>query len=218
METEQDKKNTQEQSQAHEEEKDSSTKHFLMLAAAVIILTIVVLSFRLLAPQPGPETVTYNGFKFENYAGLWNTQWEKDRQLYNLRLHYNPLQVENITVSGDDEWFATEQTYITFDPAESGLEYTALSATELSLSLVNTFDVAPVAACTSNTTEACSERPIITCRESNSNLSVIYIKTDDKPGIELRGNCATVKGRGEDLIRAAEKAIYQWYGIIRPKG
>src|SRR3989338_8133880 len=67
-------------------EKDNSTLYFLIAAAIIIILTIVFFSARFFAAEKGYPKVTYNGFVFEYYAGLWNTQWQQDGQLYNLRL------------------------------------------------------------------------------------------------------------------------------------
>ncbi|MBI2142576.1 hypothetical protein HYU15_03785, partial [Candidatus Woesearchaeota archaeon] len=86
--------------------KDNSTKYFLIIAAVVVVLTVAFFSMRALKPEQKYETVKYNGFVFERYAGLWNTQWKQDRQLYNLRLHFNPYQVENVSIIGDEGWSA----------------------------------------------------------------------------------------------------------------
>ncbi|MBI2142031.1 hypothetical protein HYU15_00900, partial [Candidatus Woesearchaeota archaeon] len=143
-------------------------------------------------------------------------QWKQDRQLYNLRLHFNPYQVENVSIIGDEGWSARESMFITFDPEEGEkFSYTALAAAELSLSLNNAFGITPVAACTENVTAGCASRPVVGCGSAPANSSVIYLKEGSPAEITLQGGCATIQGRGEELVRAAEKAIYQWYGIIR---
>ncbi|GEM_PF-2111947 len=196
--------------------KDNSTRYFLIIAAVIVVLTVAFFSMRAMKPEQKYETVTYNGFVFEQYAGLWNTQWKQDKQVFNLRLHYNPYQVENVSIIGDEGWSARENMFITFD-AEDGekFSYTALAAAELSLSLNNAFGITPVAACTENVTTGCASRPIVGCGNSTGNTSVIYLKAGTPTSITLIGNCATIQGSDEEMLRAAEKAIYQWYGIIR---
>ncbi|MBI2575566.1 hypothetical protein HYV82_06800 [Candidatus Woesearchaeota archaeon] len=196
--------------------KDNSTRYFLIIAAVIVVLTVAVFSIRALKSEQKYETVTYNGFVFEQYAGLWNTQWKQDGQLFNLRLHYNPYQVENVSIIGEEGWSAGESMFITFDPEEGEkFSYTALAAAELSLSLNNAFGITPVAACTENITAGCASRPVVGCGSAPANSSVIYLKEGSPAEITLQGGCATIQGRGEELVRAAEKAIYQWYGIIR---
>lgn len=202
--------------QAGEGGKDNSTKYFLIIAAVVVVLTVAVFSMRAIKTEEKYETVKYNGFVFEQYAGLWNTQWKQEGQVFNLRLHYNPYQVENVSIIGEEGWSAKENMFITFDPEEGEkFSYTALAAAELSLSLSNAFGITPVAACTENVTAGCASRPIVGCGSAPSNSSVIYLKDGSPAVITLEGSCATIQGSGEEMLRAAEKAIYQWYGIIR---
>lgn len=204
--------------QAGEGGRDNSTKYFLIIAAVVVVLTVAFFSMRAIKTGEKYETVKYNGFVFERYSGLWNTQWKQDGQVFNLRLHYNPYQVENISIIGDEGWSAKENMFITFDPEGSEtFSYTALAAAELSLSLSNAFGITPVAACTENVTAGCASRPVVACGSAPDNSSVIYLKDDSSSAITLEGSCATIQGSGEELVRAAEKAIYQWYGIIRPE-
>ncbi|MBI2133729.1 hypothetical protein HYU11_03545 [Candidatus Woesearchaeota archaeon] len=199
-------------------DKGSSTTKFFIIAAVLLIAIGVALFLLSLGKQQVPddnEKITYNGFNFEFYGGLWNTQWQNQGQVFNLRLHYNPRQVENVSIGGDDGWEAHQQTYISFDPDGSDFKYLALSAAEISLNLVNAFDITPVAACTANLTEACASRPIINCTNVPENFSVIYLKHASPTMIYLNGRCATIQGEGPDVVRAAEKAIYKWYGIVR---
>ena len=179
----------------------------IIMAAALIAYT----AFKKTAPEY--ETVEYNGFVFEHYGGLWNTQWQFGKKLFNVRLHYNPYDVENVTVKGEiGENFSQQEIFITHDPALSGLGDVAIAAAEISLTLANAFDIVPVAACTRNETDACAARPIVTC--SSTNHSVIYIRQSNETAIELNGMCATISGSGTELLRAAEKSIYIWYRII----
>ncbi len=202
-----------------ESKDDSKSTLYFIVAVAVLLAIGAAIFFMSKNPSENPDyrKVTYNGFEFELHpdVGLWSTQWQRDGQVYNLRLHYNPFQVENVSISGDEGWNAGTQTYLTFDPEGKELRYIALASTELALSLQNTFGITPIAACTVNATGTeCVSRPIVNCTSMPENSSVIYVKGSGPAKVILEGNCATMQGDGIEVVRAAEKAIYQWYGII----
>ncbi len=163
---------------------------------------------------PQNPQYTYNGFKFVKIAGLWHTQWQQDNRIYNVHLRYGPRESEDIPYYEEGLSFNnTGKIYITFDPTGSSLAYVALAGTEMSLSLSNTFNITPIAACYRNETEACSTRPIITC--DNTDDAVIYIKEAQQPLITTKNNCLIIEGDKEDLVRAADKVLWIWYGIIK---
>ncbi len=195
-------------------EEEHSNRYFIIAVAVLVAAAALVFAFRF-ASQPAQNAIKYNGFLFEYGGGLWNTQWQQEGQLYNLRLHYHPGQVDNISISGGEDWNASGKLYITFDPEGKNLSYVALSAAELSLSLYNALGVEPAAACTRNVTDACFSRPIVSCENPPDGSSVIYLKDSGEAGIILDRQCAIIQGTGSELVRASERAIYQWYGIIR---
>lgn len=187
------------------------------LTIVISLLAIVIVIFLFLL-QIGKESTTlnYNGFEFENIGGVWQTEWQRDGQLYIIAFRFNPEQVEDIPIEGrTDIRFQLENIYITIDPTEERTpetSYTALAAIELARKLTDPFDRLVASACTRNETEACKERPIITC--DNTNSSVIYLKEDPEAKIILAGNCVTIQGINDEIVMAADKAIYQWLGII----
>ncbi|MFH1182550.1 MAG: hypothetical protein V1702_06330 [Candidatus Woesearchaeota archaeon] len=197
------------------EEEAKTTRNFIIAVVIVILAFIAVFAlYKYYAGMDNNPKVTVNGFVFEFYAGLWNTQWQRDGNIYNLRLHYNPKQVEDLELTGNaDVRFNQPETYITFDPSEENLSYVALSAAELSLSMTNAFNITPVAACSENKTDACSVRPIINCE--NNNASVIYLKNQAPTLLEFRGNCLVLQGQDVELLRATERFLYSWYRILR---
>jgi hypothetical protein len=192
-----------------------ATRNFII--AAVIIIAAFIAVFALYKYYSGISTnptVKYNGFVFEQYGGLWNTEWLLNGNTYNLRLHYNPKQVEDLMITGKaDARFNKPQTYITFDPQDENLSYVALSAAELSMSMINSFNITPVAACSENKTDACSVRPIVNC--DNKNDSIIYLKNIAPTMIEFNGNCLVIQGEGSELLRASERFLYSWYRILK---
>ncbi len=208
-------------------EKHNPHYHEKAIIKALVVVAIVVLAGFLMATYIGKffkesggknaDVQYYNGFAFVKAGNSWFTQWERSGSTYDLEFRHSPWEVENITVSGKvDERFQLPYVFITYDPVE-GLSrqtsFVALAAADLSSMLKGVFEKEGVAAaCTQNVTEACAERPIVTC---STNASVIYLKVADDTGIFLDGNCATLQGVEENLTRAADKAMYQWLGIIR---
>ncbi|MBI2176347.1 hypothetical protein HYU40_03285 [Candidatus Woesearchaeota archaeon] len=208
-------------------QKNSSHHHEKAMIKALVIVAIVVLAGFLMATYVGRffkgndgkklDVKYYNGFAFAKVGNSWYTQWERDGQTYELEFRHSPWEVENITVVGRvDERFQMPYMFITFDPAEGNSRQTsfvALAAADLSSVLRGVFEKEGIAAgCTRNETAACANRPVVTC---STNASVIYLKVADEAGIFLDGNCATIQGIEENLTMAADKAMYQWLGIVK---
>jgi len=195
---------------------DKDTKKLVILLCSVLVIFIItfMISRYFYNNYSTPEypQYEYNGFKFVKIAGLWHTQWQQDDKLYNVHLRYGPKESEDIPYYAESSSFdPTGTIYITFDPGESK-KYVALASTELSLSMANTFNITPIAACTENKT-GCGTRPIITCK--NTEDAVIYIKEAAEPSITTKENCLIIQGDGEDLVRAADKILWIWYGVIK---
>ena len=197
---------------------DRKSTTYILASIGVIVLVLAGLFawqyFKKTDEKPSFPSVKYNNFVFYHVADgtLWQWDWQSGSNVYNLMLHYNPYEVENIPVSGSlDESFNTPQVYITFDPAEgNNFGYIAAAAGELSLSVNSALGAEVVAACSQNVTEACASRPIITCYNSN-----IFHKEDRETKLEMKGNCVVVQGQGKGIIRAADRLLYLWYGVMK---
>ncbi len=206
-------KGTAKNGEKKEVKKDESTKNFLIAVGFILLLAIVFFVTRTITNEPGYETMTYNNFEFTKIGPLWYFQWQQDEQLYTVPLRYNPEEVLDVPITGMfDERFQQENIYLTHDPAEFGLTYIALGASELSLSLATVMGINISAACTANVTEACFDGPIITC--DNTNEAVIYIREVPESKIVFVGNCAIIQGQGIELLKAVDKLLYMWYGVI----
>ena len=193
---------------------EDSGKSWVILAVSLVIVAAVFASFFFLGK--GSAKLVYNGFEFVNAEGVWRTEWERDGQIYILDFRFNPWQVEDVPVEGNtDRRFQFETLYLTIDPSEQRTPetaYTALAAVDLSRKLTDPFERNVIAACTRNETAECASRPIATCENTNS--SVIYLRQAGETKVLLEGNCAIIQGSGEEIVRAAEKAIFQWLGIM----
>ncbi len=208
--------------------KNNPHHHEKALVKSVVIVGIVVLLGILMAAfvmkefngTKKPEVRDYNGFEFSKVTlangTRWATEWKRsDGQSFILEFTHPPWDVENISVTGKaDSRFQRAGIFITFDPAEGysrQTSFVALAAADLSSMLKAVFDRQVFAACTVNATEGCKTSPIITC---STNASVVYLKVSNETGISLDGNCATIYGSEAGLTKAADKALYQWLGIV----
>ncbi len=206
----------------------------ILLSAGIVILIIFGLIYFGKFIQEKKESVTvgdkiketldgkesetnfmYNGFVFIKIGNMWHTEYQMNDQVFKIPLHFNPREVEDISITGtmnQTKFNTAKNYYITFDPLGEELAYVALSAAELSLNLATAMDIFPQAACTVNETDACSTRPIVTC---DSEDAVIYLKSSNTTQITLNSSCLTIEGKGEDLVRSTDRLIYQWYGIMK---
>ncbi|MBS3147496.1 hypothetical protein J4219_01280 [Candidatus Woesearchaeota archaeon] len=192
------------------------TRNFLIGLAATVVLAFLVIVYAIPSKTiPDSNVVEYNYFTFTEVGGLWETNIDLDNQLYSAIFRYNPKQVEDVYITGNFTGFKKDPIYITFDPDSDKKEfpYLALATTELSLHLIRALNFSVEAACTKNLTDACIDRPIVTC---DSNESVIYLLAKAPTQITLDKNCATLSGEGLDLLKSVDRLLFQWYKIFAP--
>ena len=192
------------------------TRNFLIGLAATVVLAFLVIVYAIPSKTiPDSNVVEYNYFTFTEVGGLWETNIDLDNQLYSAIFRYNPKQVEDVYITGNFTGFKKDPIYITFDPDSDKKEfpYLALATTELSLHLIRALNFSVEAACTKNLTDACIDRPIVTC---DSNESVIYLLAKAPTQITLDKNCATLIGEGLDLLKSVDRLLFQWYKIFAP--
>ncbi len=194
---------------------------YISIAIIVLVIGTIVGVRYFYNPKPDIEKYTYNGFEFRKLGDIWyvRVQPEGQNNLFKVPLHATPRDVKNISVVGDidNEKFNKKEIYITFDPDLSGekeLKYVALSSAELSLSMAQALGAVPIAACSRNETAACADRPIKDC---SSNDSVIYLKEAPEPKVTFQGSCVLVEGKDYDIVRATDRLLLWWYGIMRER-
>lgn len=197
-------------------EQEPGSTILLWAIGIIVVLVIGVFAIRAFyTPEPPRgEIVSYNNFDFEYKEDLWWSLWQRGDVQYILSMHYNPLQTLNITVQGElNPTFERDTIYITFDPRKEDQAYVALAAAELSLNLVRAIGVTTVPACLVNETEDCATRPIVDC--NTPNVSVIVLNDLNwTTNIRLQNDCIVLSGYQEELVRAVDRIVYTFYGII----
>lgn len=216
------------------QEKKKSDK-ILIIAIAVIILIIAVLMGLKLIPKEQPKTIDelhllnlqgklkpeqgyiYEGYSFVFANGLWYTQVQtiSGTSIFNIPLHYSPKDLEDIPIEGEfnaDIFNSNKGVYITFDPLGQNLQYVALAVAEFDQSIIQAFNKIPIAACDKNETDACSDRPIITC--DSTDKSVLYMQQKSETKVIFNDNCMIVQGTGPGIVKATNRLLLKLYGIM----
>jgi len=178
------------------------------------LVLVIVVGFRFFLPDLPTTQLDYgpNHFKLDK-EGSWRFDWQRGDTVYSVPLRYNPLKVENVSIVGSlNESFNRPEMYITFDARQGNFSTLALATTELSLNMVRALQVKPIAACTNNQSDACEDRPIVQCTDTNT--SVILIKDEGEAKIWLKGDCIVLFGKDLELLRAVDRLLYQWYGVM----
>ena len=207
----------EEEKKEFKKEKDTIIYWSLALIIAVIILFFAAGKFY--SKEPDYETITYNNWEFTNMMDMWWFEWQNGGNTYAVPLRFNPYEVEDVPVVGslDMEKFNSKNyVYITFDfsnESNQNVTMLALSATELTQNIASAINLTPVAACTNNLNDACEERPIRTC--DNTEEPVIYLKEGGQTAILLDKTCITVQGEGFEILKSVDRLLYHWYGIMK---
>lgn len=204
-----------------EESSKENHKKSLMFVAIILVTLIAIfllifgLKYFFKETDLSKTKYSYNGFIF-NYGedNLWHSSVMIKNLKILIRLQYGPKELENISVSGKLGAVFSDPSslYITFDPEASSMNTVALSMSELSANLVQGLGIRTIGACTKNATD-CVERPILTCNSTTS--PVIFLNSASVPSsVVYEDNCIIVSGTDKELVKATERLIYQWYGIM----
>ena len=215
------------------EEDTHSNKSFYVVVGIVVLLFAGFLGYQQFSVPSGALTFdelhqlnldgkldekkgyVYNGFSFVFFDGLWYTDVDRNGVNYRIPLHFGPRDIEDVPVFGSvsNSFNDGVDVYITVNPLSSDQDYIALAASELAQNLAVAIQRRPVGACDRNETSMCVERPIVTCETTDK--AMIYLMTETgKPSVQLDNKCIIVRGTGYDLVKAVDRLVLQWYGIM----
>ena len=200
-----------------EEHAMPSWQAFLIVLAVLAVMVGAIFVARHFYVPRHPSQITYNNFVFQKQGGAWHTQWQREhnKTIYDVTLRYNPLEVENVSVSGTglNATFQQLPFYITFDPDDNStnFKYLGVAVGEVGLNLVRGMGAQIQTACTKNVSDACAGHPIVTCADDKA---VIYLRTANETKVRLLGNCIILQGQEMELLRAVDRVLYHFYKIM----
>jgi len=161
------------------------------------------------------EGYIYNGYSFVYADGLWWTETTFKDTLIKIPLHFGAKEVENISMVGsfDAKGFNQgDSVYIAIDPNVANKYYT-LSLSELTFNIVKGVDRNIVTSCTENAS-ICENRTIVNC-DNSQGLPVIQLALANTTSVEFHGTCIKISGSDYDLVRATDRVLLKWYGIMK---
>ena len=160
------------------------------------------------------EGYVYNGYSFVKADGLWWTEVEAKDRVIKIPLHYAPLDLENIPVTGklNPEFNQGEIVYVSIDPEVNYNKYYTLGLMELNTNILQGVSRRIEAACSAEN-PVCENRTIINCENTNGK-PVVQLSIDEVPSVNLKGTCIDIRGDGEDLVKSVDLALYVWYKIF----
>lgn len=159
------------------------------------------------------EGYLYNGFSFVYADGLWWTEMRKGEVLLKVPLHFGPKEVDGVGVEGglNEDFNKEDEVYMAIDP-EFGNKYYTLALSELNFNVLKGIERKPVAACSKNNS-ICEDREILNCNETKGK-AVIELRYGGESKITLLGTCILISGEDYGLVKAADRLIWQWYGVM----
>jgi len=160
------------------------------------------------------EGYTYNGFSFVKVDGLWWTEVKRLKTLVKIPLHFGPKELEDIPFTGSlsKNFDNGNEIYISINPDVANKFYT-LSLTELSFNIAKGINRNPIGACTKKNS-ACDDREILNCTNTKGK-PVVEISLANETKISAQGTCIKISGEGYDLIKATNRVLYMWYGVMQ---
>jgi hypothetical protein len=215
------------------EEDKKDTRNLLYVIGVVVLIVVIFIAVFVLY-KPGPQVVTiddlhaanlagelppevgylYNGFSFIKYENLWYSQLARNTTVYDVSFNYDPKSVEDIPVEGKlvRDFVKDKRIYITFDPTGDYLSYVGVANFGLSRSLAWAFGYNMTAGCTKNVTSACQKAGVVLCGDPDK--AVIYFKETNETKVILDDTCVTVQGMGPEIVRAKDRLLLRWYGMM----
>lgn len=176
--------------------------------------------------QQYDQKLDYKGYAFMKKEGHWFLEWQRNGNTVFIPFRLSPIEVEDVTVSGGakPEFLGDPRNltpdvyekpiYKTEDVGSRNPKYVVFSQYELRENLYDAFDMQPfiVPACTDSKLRVCSAVPTVTC--DSKDKRVIYVKKGGKAEIIFNDNCITVQGENLEMMKAADRLLYIWLGIM----
>ena len=211
---------------------EHTNRTFYIIAAAIVVIFFGIVAYQQFSTPTGALTFDdlhqlnidgkldeekgylYNAFSFVFFDGLWYTNVVRNDVNYRVPLHFGPRDLENVQLFGNlsYEFNVGTDIYVVVNPISEGQDYIALAASELAQNLAVAIKRRPVGACDRNETGMCEFRPIVTCETTDH--AMIYLLQEPGPLVELKDTCIILRGVDYDLVKAVDRLVLQWYGIM----
>jgi hypothetical protein len=201
-----------------------------ILLGIIAVLVIGVLAY-VIASHNAPKKPQSNILVYGNHSfvqgddGNWYTQMTIRKTPYTLSFHYNPFEVENVTV---DSLYTPEKIktfrqfhpnstiYITMDPTQSSR--LVIASVEIAKILGKAYNIYnyDVHSAITEPSDANTEIPVITCANATGSTMVIWITVDNSNQISSSSNCIIIEATdANETIRVADALAFRLLNIMQ---
>lgn len=184
------------------EQKDKRMKMWLTVFI-VVIMAASTAGFALnFNSNSNGQTRTYKDTKFT----ITNQGWQPEG--YSFYTTYLPQDVENVTLGGN------------FVSADFSSKVYLISPPYLQNDVLELVKYLPITnlqqACLieDENVSYCSNVPIKSCADANSQSAVIIIKEGNQSSVEYKGYCLQLTGDSSSMLKVADRALFKAYGIM----
>ncbi|MFH1506508.1 MAG: hypothetical protein ABIE94_06000 [archaeon] len=226
------KKKADEKAAAPEPEEEKTTKKDIKKSNTWLIITILIIAAIAIAflvyvnyinnRVPDEPVVNPNNyFQWGNYTFIktgdfWKTEFQRNNLTFELSFYYAPHELTDLEIIYNKNNFGKliqpgYNIYIVINPTQSD-GYLGVAASSLAKGLMGVYNIDATAACVKEH-EDCEGYLIIPSCESTP-YATIMIRKSHITSITYEDNCLTITGEGQELIRATNKVLLGWYGII----
>jgi predicted RNA-binding protein YlqC (UPF0109 family) len=165
------------------------------------------------------ETIVYNNVTFYKNGQFWESRISVNDKPVDISIYYTPQELDAMDINIKKNEFAKilgslRKVYISFNPNSENLSQVGIASASLAESLAKVYGVEPKGAVLEEQEGLYAD--IITCNLTDYPV-VEIIEKDQDVSIEYEGNCLRIIGKDGDLVKATNKVLLGWYGIVDSK-
>ena len=186
-----------------QEDKKKEKRNQIIVGVALLFLMLTsAIAYSLNnASETSSQTITYNGMKFTKKDNVWNLQ----KGDYTFYFFYSPRETQELNVSlvlGVNSSLNLLNKYSN-KPIYISSSINEVNA-EIYQNLVNTGIVTRMQYACLNGTECNGDYPIKTCEDN-----FIIVREANSSSIKQEGNCVTIEGKTEDLLKTTDEFLFR---------
>lgn len=202
-------------------EKKSKRSSLIIGIILAVIMIASTIGFALLERYQGQQQAqqsTYRGYTFMKTDYGWQTILKLSNQDIIINTFYLPQEVENISSDGKpllNEFFQKAIFIVadSYTERQAALEYNVLGNIALRMQLACSVEDQNSTFCIEN------NLPIKSCDDATSETKIIVLQeleenSTEEALVNYKNSCLIVKGKGSELIKANEKALFLIFNII----
>lgn len=185
-------------------------KRWGLILFIVMIMIGTSFSFVFFGFSPSSESVVYNGIKFTMFPDRIEAKISGKAAAFS----FLPSEAESVVVMENavDKLQNKLEIDVTSDINSKYNESIALAQHQMGLTLWN-YNVYIRKGFTSNNT---FNFPIITCKDSTTNVPVVYFRQGNSSKIYEEGDCIIAEANSSvEIIRVKDRLLYSMLGVIK---